>query len=192
MAQVWRTNDVLVVIDMQHAFADADSPWRAPRFDEALINVERLRHSFLGQVVLTRFVWDPAEPGAWHDYYDQWPAMRRAADEAAWQLIPAVGESDIVMSAPTFSKWGADMAAAVPQDARMILCGVATDCCVIATAMAAVDAGRQVILVADACAGGTDDQHDQAVAVMALLDPLLQVTSVDELLGTGPRPLAAD
>jgi nicotinamidase-related amidase len=57
---------------------------------------------------------------------------------------------------------------------------VATECCVIATALAAVDAGRAVAVVTDACAGATVEDHTRALELLALMSPMVElVTSVD-------------
>jgi nicotinamidase-related amidase len=63
-----------------------------------------------------------------------------------------------------------------------VLTGVSTDCCVLSTALAAADAGCFVQVVADACAGVTDTDHDRALAAMALYEPLIRVTTVAEIL----------
>jgi nicotinamidase-related amidase len=63
-----------------------------------------------------------------------------------------------------------------------VLCGVATDCCVIATALAASDAGTFVRVVGDACAGSSDAAHERALAIMAGFAPQVTVTSVEEEL----------
>jgi nicotinamidase-related amidase len=65
----------------------------------------------------------------------------------------------------------------------LIVCGVATDCCVLSTVLGAVDAGRAVTLVADACAGATVEAHDQAIALMAMLSPMVDIVTADDLTG---------
>jgi nicotinamidase-related amidase len=54
---------------------------------------------------------------------------------------------------------------------------------VLSTALAAADAGVRVRVVADACAGMTDRTHAEALDVMALYTPHIQVTDTAELLG---------
>jgi nicotinamidase-related amidase len=62
----------------------------------------------------------------------------------------------------------------------MVLAGVATECCVLATALAAADAGVRVRVVADACAGADDVSHEQALGVLRLLAPLVEVVTLAE------------
>ncbi len=51
----------------------------------------------------------------------------------------------------------AERAERVRRRGGMVLCGVSTDCCVLMTALAAVDDGVAVRVVADACAAKTPD-----------------------------------
>lgn len=168
------TEPWLVVVDMQRAFGEPGSDWAAPGYDAVVPVVADLSRRFGDRVVHTRFVRDPAEPGRWAAYYDAWPAFRVPPDDPVWELLPPVGPDAHVVDAPTFSKWGPDLAAVVG-DAPLVVCGVATECCVLGTVLAAADAGRHVTVVADACAGGTAEAHDQALALMALNDPLVTV-----------------
>jgi nicotinamidase-related amidase len=68
-----------------------------------------------------------------------------------------------------------------------VLAGVSTDCCVLSTALAAADAGVKVRVAADACAGATDTSHEQALAIMGLYAPLIEVTTVAAVLATRPN-----
>lgn len=171
------TDPWLVVVDMQRAFGDPASRWAAPAYAEVEPVVLDLRDRYSGRVVHTRFVRDAAEPGAWSAYYDEWPEFRVGPDDPAWQLTTPPAPGDPVVDAPTFGKWGPALASVVG-DAPLVVCGVATECCVVATVLAAADAGRRVTVVRDACAGGTVEAHDQALAVMSLMSPLVTVADV--------------
>jgi nicotinamidase-related amidase len=72
---------------------------------------------------------------------------------------------------------------------------VSTDCCVLSTAVAAADAGVQVQVVADACAGVSDTSHVQALDILRLYGPLVEVVTLADVLGPdggmlppGPAP----
>ena len=170
----------LAVIDMQAVFADPDSDWAVPRFAEAAAGVDRLRAAFAGRTVHTRFV-APAEPaGAWRAYYEQWPWARQPPDAPLWRLVGDPGGP--VLDRPTFGKWGPELDAATDGRRDLVLAGVSTDCCVLSTALAAADAGVRVRVVADACAGATDADHERALLAMALYAPLITLTTVHALL----------
>lgn len=172
----------LVVIDMQEVFRDPGSGWAVPGYAAIEPTVANLCGRFPGRTVITRFVPDPEEPGQWSRYYDRWPAMRRPADSALWEVTVPVPAGAPVVSLPTFGKWGGELAR-ITGESPLVLCGVATDCCVLATALAAVDAGRAVSVVGDACAGVSDRHHAATLDLLALLAPLVHITSADEVEG---------
>jgi nicotinamidase-related amidase len=170
----------LVVIDMQNVFADADSPWCAPRLPEILDPIDRLVEAYAPDVVFTRFL-APAEPaGAWRAYYEQWSFALQPPHARAYQLIDRyAAHARSTVDATTFGKWGPELAGRVGSG-EMVLAGVATECCVLATAVAAADAGVRVRVVADACAGADDVSHEQALGVLRLLTPLVEVVTLAE------------
>jgi nicotinamidase-related amidase len=177
------TTGLLAVIDMQRVFADPDSPWAAPRFAEAASGVRRLLPAYAERVAFTRFLAPDNPGGAWRAYYDRWPFALKPPDAQLWQLADEFGEAaPRVVDAATFGKWPG-LAPYIGPDNRLVLTGVSTDCCVLSTALAAADAGVEVLVAADACAGADDDSHAKALHVMDLYQPLIRVTSVAELLG---------
>jgi nicotinamidase-related amidase len=176
----------LAVIDMQRVFADPDSPWAAPRFAEAAAGVRRLLPSFGDRVTFTRFLAPGRPVGAWRAYYDQWSFALQPPHAPLWRLTDEfAAEARDVLDAPTFGKWTPELAARVGPDGRLVLAGVSTDCCVLSTALAAADAGVEVLVAADACAGADDDSHAKALHVLDLYRPLIRVTTVAELLAEG-------
>ena len=176
----------LVVIDMQQVFT-GENPWAAPRYDHAGAGIERLLPRFPGRTVFTRFVAPEQPAGAWVPYYRDWPfALVPDADPLYALTEPfasaAADRNDPVVTEPTFGKWGTSLQAVVGDHPHLVLTGVSTDCCVLSTALAAADAGATVTVVADACAGASDEDHDRALAVMRLYAPLITVVdSVREL-----------
>ena len=173
----------LVVVDMQRVFGDPASPWATPRFDEVRPRIRRLAEAFGDRVVHTRFV-APAEPaGAWRGYYEQFPFALQPPDAPLYELVDEPAGHPVV-SATTFGKWGTELAAIVG-DGPLTVTGVATDCCVLSTVLAAADAGMPVRVVGNACAGSTDAEHERALALMGLHAPLVELTTVAEVLA-GP------
>jgi nicotinamidase-related amidase len=175
----------LVAVDLQTVFADPASPWAATPFDRALDGTRRLLPAFGGRMVCTRFV-APAQPsGAWVPYYREWPFALVPPTDPLYDLVPGLRTgSDAVVTATTFGKWGPELQAAVEHSPTLVLTGVSTDCCVLSTALAAADAGVEVRVVADACAGASENDHQRALDAMALYAPLITVTTVAELLAS--------
>jgi nicotinamidase-related amidase len=171
----------LVVVDLQRVFGDPDSPWGAPRFEEVRPRIRQLVEAFDGRVVFTRFV-APREPvGAWAEYYDSFPFALQPPDAPLYELVEEPG-GHRVLDAPTFGKWGPDLAQIVGSG-PLTVAGVATDCCVLSTVLPAADAGVAVRVVTDACAGSTDEDHDRALRLMSLYAPIVQLRTTDEVLG---------
>lgn len=173
----------LVAIDMQNIFAEPSSDWATPDYASASAGIRRLLPAFGDRVVFTRFV-APAQPdGAWVDYYRDWPFALVPDDDPLYNItseFDTVGRA--VVSSPTFGKWGDELAAAMRGSREMVLTGVSTDCCVLSTAIPAADAGIHVRVVSDACAGLSQTDHQRALDAMALYAPLIEITTVDEVL----------
>jgi nicotinamidase-related amidase len=167
----------LVAIDLQVIFASSDSEWRTPDFARAAAATEQMLPAFGERVVFTRFVAPEHPEGSWMPYYADWPFALVPPTDRLYDLVPPFVDLDRpVVSATTFGKWGADLAAVVGPDAPLVLTGVSTDCCVLSTALAAADAGRFVTVVADACAGVSAADHQRALDAMALYAPLITIS----------------
>lgn len=172
----------LVAIDFQRVFGDPSSAWRTPRYAAAAANAVRLAESFGDRVVFTRFV-APTEPtGAWVPYYEGFPWALQPADSRLYEVTDEVAPlATRTVTAPTFGKWDV-LRDLVGEQPTLVVAGVATDCCVISTVLAAADAGASVTVATDACAGSTDDNHQKAIDVMALYAPLVTLSTTDELV----------
>jgi nicotinamidase-related amidase len=174
----------LVVIDLQQVFADPASGWFVPRFAELLDPIEALVAAYEPDVTFTRFV-APAEPtGAWQDYYRAWPFALQPPEAPLYALVDRFADRPS-LARPTFGKWGAELAARAGNE--LVVAGVSSDCCVISTVLAAADAGVQVRVVTDACAGATDESHRQAMDLMGLYAPLVELVSVAEAVRCSAR-----
>jgi nicotinamidase-related amidase len=170
----------LAVIDLQPAFAHAASPWFTPSLAEAMKAIAEIVPLYGERVVFTRFVPPARLSGSWHDYYRKWPFALEAGSSWLWDVVEPWRAHRSVAS-HMFSKWEA-LRGEIGADAAITLCGVSTDCCVLATALAAVDGGAEVRVVADACATKTPEAHERALAIMGARAPELALVSVAEEL----------
>ena len=173
----------LVAIDMQVIFADPTSKWATPEYDRAAAGIGRLLPAFGDRAIFTRFV-APAEPtGAWVPYYALWPFALVPQDDRLYDLTDEFRDvAPHIETRETFGKWDAAFSAAMGGSTEMVITGVSTDCCVISTALAAADAGVHVRVAADACAGLSPADHQRALDAMALYAPLIEITTIDEVL----------
>ena len=180
----------LAVIDMQRVFGEPGSAWLAPRFGEIVKPVRDLVTAFQPDVVFTRFIAPATPAGSWRRYYEAWPFALQPPDARIYELVDefAAGAGPTV-DTTTFSKWGADLALRVQAAGRdglgneLVLAGGSTDCCVLSTALAAADEGVAVRVVADACTGVDDDSHHKALDILRLYAPLVEVVTLDDVLG---------
>jgi nicotinamidase-related amidase len=173
----------LVAVDLQRVFADESSEWRAPRYAAAEANVARLAEGFGERTVFTRFVAPERPTGAWVAYYEQFPWALAPADSELYALTAgAAAYASRTITTTTFGKWTPALRAVVGEQPQLVVAGVATDCCVLSTVLAAADAGASVLVVTDACAGSSDENHAKAIDVMGLYAPLVTFATTDEVL----------
>ncbi|QCV87120.1 cysteine hydrolase [Acidipropionibacterium jensenii] len=175
----------LVVIDPQRIFADPSSPWCAHDFGAVVGPIGRLSERFGDRVLVTRWLPGSEHPGAWADYFDSWSFADRPDDDPCFDLVDAArGWSRRPgLDLTTFGKWGPQLAGITGPTPHLALVGVATDCCVISTALAAADAGAWVQVVSDGCAGSTPENQAAALRLIGLYSPQIEITSSSDLLG---------
>ena len=174
----------LVVVDMQRVFAEPGGEWSTPRFGEIapvvadlVTAARRARHG----LTFTRFVAPTKPKGSWAAYYERFPFAQRPPDDPMWDVVPEIGaDPDRTISLTTFGKWGPRLAARA-DGATVVLTGVSTECCVVATAVAAADAGASVQVVTDACAGATDASHAAALGVLEYFAPQVVLVTADDV-----------
>lgn len=171
------TEPWLVVIDPQRVFAAPDSPWASPMFRSIVAPIRQLAAEH--RTIVTRWVpaQDAERAGSWKAYFEAWPFADQPPTDPLFDLVPELADlaGAGTVDAATFGKWPALEPVTGPAP-ELILTGVATDCCVISTALAAADAGATVRVVADACGGSTPENHAKALEIMALFSPQITVT----------------
>jgi nicotinamidase-related amidase len=143
--------------------------------DAILPAIGRIAGHAPAQTIFTRFI-PPAEPedmpGAWRRYYERWRKVTRAClDPALLELIPplvrfsADGE---VVDKEVYSPF---MGSALVERLRaraadtLIITGLETDVCVLATVLGAVDRGFRVVIVSDAVCSSSDVGHEAVLTL---------------------------
>jgi nicotinamidase-related amidase len=177
------SSPLLVVVDMQHVFRDPESPWATPGFDEIVQPIDRLVGAVGDRVVFTRYRVPEHPEGSWVAYFELWTEVTKP-ERRRWMdfVEPWASRRPRILEKESFSKWGPELRDLAGESMTLVLCGVATDCCVIATALPAADAGMFVRIVADACRGATADAHERALALAEGFAPQITLTTVDDEL----------
>ena len=171
--------DWLMVIDLQPAFTHPDSPWFTPGGAAVAEQVATLVPLFGGRVVFTRFVPLDRPWGSWAAYYAKWPFALDQGSDWLWPLQAPWQDRGSVAS-HCFGKWLPAAFGPMGADPTVVLCGLSTDCCVLMTALAAVDGGAQLRVVTDACAAKTPADHGRALGILAGRAPQLTLVTAAE------------
>lgn len=181
--------DVLLVIDMQNAYTD-EGPWTCPDMDQATENIlELMKSDTFGQIIFTMFIATDEPVGKWIDYNE----INREVNENAEmnRLIPLLepySEQYPVYTKSAYSSMDIKevkdaVEACMKRGDSLVLTGVVSECCVLATAFDAIDMGAHVIYIRDACAGVNDETEEDVMDILHGLDYVhTAVMSTEEYL----------
>jgi nicotinamidase-related amidase len=179
-----------LVVDMQELFR-SHPDWGTQSLTRIIPQIQHLLSARPGNAYFSRFI--PAQhpdgaSGAWQRYYRRW--SRVTLD----QLDPA--QVDVVHELRPWAKRVADKpgysalgnpelrrAALASEGHCLVLTGVETDVCVLATAMEAMDAGLRVVLATDALASSSDACHAKAMDILHdRFDEQVELGTVEQIL----------
>lgn len=165
---------VHLCVDMQRMFAE-DTEWRTPWMERVLPNVIRLVERRPERTIFTRFI-PAAEPGrgagTWRRYYERWASMTRerlGADmldlvaPLARHVPPA-----LVVDKPIYSPWfgpGLHAALTALRPDALVISGLETEVCVLATVLGAIDHGYRTVIATDAICSSADSTHDAMLEI---------------------------
>ncbi len=176
-------NTLLIVIDMQRAYAPGGA-WETPGFLRAEENILRLCERYPRRA-FTRHVPFQNPPGTWRAYNE---AFREINEDAEAARLTAPIER--IAAGRTFDKNTYSALASGGLYAHLqrggydelLLTGVQSEFCVLATMLDAVDRGLPVTLVSDACAGSTDALARVPAQIAALAPCQIRLTTTEEAL----------
>jgi nicotinamidase-related amidase len=185
-----------VVVDMQRVFAEA-TDWRVPAIAEVTQPILALVRAQPRETVFTRFMTPSSienATGDWQRFYARWQSVvRDRMDAAMFDLMePFAGfvPPAEVCDKTTFSAFAsADFVASLAKRGTqtLILSGVETEVCVLATALDAVDRGLHVVLATDALTSWSAAGHRAALeAVYPRFDQQIEIATVASILAAWP------
>jgi nicotinamidase/pyrazinamidase len=181
-------SDALIVVDVQNDFLPGGA-LGVPRGDRVVEPINRIM-PFFDYVIGTRD-WHPEEHPHFTDYGGPWPyhCLQETAG-AAFAPGLHVNEFDEVLSKGTEPPWhgysafeGCNLAERLHGRAirRIFVCGLATDYCVRATALAAAEAGFDTIVLLDAIAAVNVNPGDERAALEELASHGVQFANTTDL-----------
>ena len=185
-----------VVVDMQRVFAEA-TEWRIPALAEVIEPILALARAHPRDIVFTRFMTPPtveSASGDWQRFYARWRSVvGDRIDAAMFDLMEPFGKlvpPAEVCDKTTFSAFAsADFVASLARRGvqTLVLSGVETDVCVLATALDAVDRGLHVVLATDALTSWSAAGHRAALeAIYPRFDQQIDIASVAEITAAWP------
>lgn len=162
------TDAVHLCVDMQRLFVEA-TPWHTPWADRVMPMVVALCEPHLERNLFSRFI--PLEAGraagAWRRYYEAWPDMTldRLAPGMLDLALPLARFSPPGMQFDkrVYSPWHDGRLApllAGRNVGTLIVSGLETEMCVLASVLGAVDHGFRVVIASDAICSSADETHD--------------------------------
>ena len=181
-----------VCIDMQRLFLEPGE-WHCPAGLTLLPRIAALCAHAPGRSAFTRFITarDPeSAEGRWRHYYRRWRSVTRAEiGEAAMELhdeLRPLSRPERVFDKLGHDAFGSEAFAAFVAEAApsaLVLSGIETEVCVLATAMTAVDLGLRVVIATDAVASSDPAAHEACLALIyPRFDQQIELAETDSVI----------
>lgn len=183
---------VHIAIDMQVLFTPPGR-WAVPDIGLIMPNVQAIIATHPGRTLFAHFVVpERAEeaPGCWRGYYEHWwDFTGEHLPEGRLDLLEGLrpwASPEVIIDKPTHSAFGTpelEQQLTALGAATLVLTGVETDVCVLATAFAAIDRGYRVIVVSDAVTSSSPEGHAAALtAILPRFDRQAEIMDTATLL----------
>jgi len=180
----------LLIVDPQRIFAAPDSDWASPFWRQAWPRIQQLAAEVGPErTVISRWLPTADRTTAWGEYFAAWPFADVPATDPLYQLVDGAAAltAHPTVDEPTFGKWGPQLRGIVGPAPHLLVAGVSTDCCVLATVLAAADAGAHLTVVTDACAASSAENGAAALHTLGLFPPQVELATSAELIEPAAR-----
>ena len=184
-------NPLLVAVDVQRLYRDF-APWALPAVDAVARATVRLADALGCPLVCTRTVFPSShgvEGGPWQHYEARWHelASRASAEPALLAPLPELADRcREVFDKHTYSAFedaAFERAVLGFRPEPLLVTGVETDICVLATVFGAIDRNLPVWLVTDAVAGPDPQAERGTLATLARMPEQVRLLSADQAIG---------
>jgi nicotinamidase-related amidase len=160
---------VHVCVDMQKLFIEA-TPWHAPWAERVLPAIVTLCDHQRERLIFTRFLpMSDAQSahGTWRRYYERWPDMTlERLRPGLLELAPSLAQFSppaLLYDKRVYSPWHDRTLASLLIErgtTTLVVSGLETEVCVLATVLGAIDYGFRVVVAMDAVCSSADETHD--------------------------------
>lgn len=179
---------LVVAVDVQQLYRDF-APWALEHVEAVAATIADLAEALRCPLLCTRTVLPSARgvaTGPWHAYEERWQALatRAAGQPNLLDPLPALRRRCTgVFDKHTYSAFedpafDAHVRAFAP--APLLIAGVETDICVMATVFGACDRNHPVWVVTDALAGPDELAHRGVLATLARMPEQVRLVSAAE------------
>ena len=179
-------NDLFLFVDFQKVF-ELNEEWKIPdikgclaRAKIACKEVEKVRNI---TKIVTRYMPPNLlhlrdKDDAWVKYFKKYSTVPKRSGDILYELIDYI-PCDWVWESSEFSKWKHTSQCNYPFN--VFITGVSTECCILSTALSAVDAGATVYVISDACAAGNKEDHNLGLELLSRFDPNVQIIKTEDI-----------
>lgn len=171
---MYTTKDLLLVIDMQNVYLPGN-PWGCRDTENAAKQIIRLIESGKPQQTIFTVFTPPVSPtGVWKQYNLE----NKEINENAYmnEIIPSLkpySEKYPVMEKSVYSSYAIPELKEMADKAdHILITGVVAECCVLFTALSAIDAGHKVYYLKDAVSGFTLQTEAETEHILSCLSPM--------------------
>jgi len=183
---------VHLCIDMQLMFATG-TKWSSPAIGKALPAIRSICDRFAAKTIFTRFICPHnlgQTKGQWTRFYAESSSMLcDVMDPAMLGLLPELQEfcpPAAIVDRQVFSAFASPELRTLLAERSidtLVISGLETDVCVLATTLSAIDRGYRVILARDALASSNAEGHSAALeGVFPRFDQQIELIGTETLL----------
>ena len=174
MMEQKKTNDLLLVIDMQNVYTRGQE-WACEGVEAASASILRLLNSHIPeQVIFTEYLASEHPEGIWKEYNEVNAAVNADSwlNEMMQEFLPWIKKYPVYTKSVYSSFAIPEVVEAAKKAGRLVISGVVAECCVLSTVLSAIDAGCKVIYLTDAVAGLSEASRKETEKIVSYFAPL--------------------
>lgn len=167
---------LLLIIDMQNGFVNQETKPIIPGIESLIAHFAQRQVP----IAFTRFINSPASP------HVKWIGWSRLMAEPEINLVDTFCEpSATIFDKPGYTAFTDEFERFLQAQAidRLILCGIATDGCILKTAVDAFERHIEPVVVQDACASHAGREvHNAGLLLISRFIGKRQITTIEEII----------
>ena len=181
--------DLILVIDMQNVYLPAQ-PWGCSSFSRSCDNIKKIiniceNKKHTDKIYFTKFIHNPEATGTWAEYNIQ----NKEINNNAWMSeivdeLKGCASKYPVLTKSTYSSMSNNILREETKSAyNIVITGVVSECCILATCFEAIDMGLHIIYLKDACSGANEENEQAAIKILESMSPVhVTIMTTDEYI----------